>query len=86
MFNLDEEKIECALGNKEFGFWLGKKIENVVFLILASGFIYLSRLIIFIINFRRCNERRILYKKVFNFGTHCGRYCSYNVKTGCWYT
>ena len=37
MFNLDEEKIECALGNKEFCFWQGKKAENVVFLFLTSG-------------------------------------------------
>ena len=29
MFYLDEEKIECALGNKDF-FWQGKKAENVV--------------------------------------------------------
>ena len=25
MFNLDEEKIKCALGNKEICFWQGKK-------------------------------------------------------------
>ena len=29
--NLDKEMIECALANKEFCFWLGKKAENVVF-------------------------------------------------------
>ena len=34
MFNLDEEKIEYALGNKELCFWQGKKAENVVFCIL----------------------------------------------------
>ena len=34
MINLDEEKIECALGNREF--WLGKKAENGVFLFLTS--------------------------------------------------
>ena len=32
MFNLHEEKVECALGNNEFCFWQGKKAENVVFL------------------------------------------------------
>ena len=32
--SLDEEKIECALGNREF--WLGKKAENGVFLFLTS--------------------------------------------------
>ena len=30
MYNLDGEKIKCALGNKEF-FWLGKKADKVVF-------------------------------------------------------
>ena len=38
MSNLDEEKIECALGNKELGFWQDKKADNVVFLFLTSGF------------------------------------------------
>ena len=37
MHDLDEEKIECALGNKEFCFWQGKKAENAVFLFLMSG-------------------------------------------------
>ena len=36
MYNLDEEKIECALGNKEFWFWQGKEAENVVFLFVTS--------------------------------------------------
>ena len=35
MYNLDGEKIECALGNKEF-FWPGKKADKVVFLFLTS--------------------------------------------------
>ena len=38
MFNLDVEKIECALGNKGFCFWQGKKAENVVFLFLMLEF------------------------------------------------
>ena len=29
ILNLDEENIECALSNKEFCFWQGKKAENV---------------------------------------------------------
>ena len=33
MFNIDEEKIEFALGNRALVFWKGKKAENVVFLI-----------------------------------------------------
>ena len=37
MYNLDEEKIECALGNKEICFWQGKRAEIFVFLFLASG-------------------------------------------------
>ena len=37
MFNPDEEKIECAIGNSEFCFWQGKKAENAVFLILTSA-------------------------------------------------
>ena len=28
MFNLDEEKIEFALGNRALVFWQGKKAEN----------------------------------------------------------
>ena len=35
---LDEEKIECALGNKYFGFMQDKKVKNVLFLLLTSGF------------------------------------------------
>ena len=31
MFNLDEEKIEFALGNRALVFWQGKKADNVVF-------------------------------------------------------
>ena len=34
----DEEMIECALGDKEFCFWQGKKFGNVVFLFLTSRF------------------------------------------------
>ena len=30
MFNQDEGKIECAVGNREKGFWPGKKAENVL--------------------------------------------------------
>ena len=37
MFNLEEEKIECALGNKEFCFWQDKKAKNVMFIFLALG-------------------------------------------------
>ena len=33
MFNLDDEKIEFALGNRALFFWQGTKAENVVFLI-----------------------------------------------------
>ena len=41
MINLDEEKIECALGNREF--WLGKKTENgVVISNVGTRGIYLS--------------------------------------------
>ena len=29
MFNLDEEKIECTLGNRALAYWHGKKAENV---------------------------------------------------------
>ena len=29
MFNQDEGKIECVVGNREMGFWPGKKAENV---------------------------------------------------------
>ena len=36
MHSLDKEKIEFALGNREI--WQGKKAENVVILLLASGF------------------------------------------------
>ena len=33
MFNLDEEKIEFALGNRALVSWECKKAENIVFLI-----------------------------------------------------
>ena len=38
MFNQDEGKIKCAVGNREIGFWLGKKAENVLISFLTSGF------------------------------------------------
>ena len=38
MFNQDEGKIKCAVGNREMGFWLGKKAENVLISFLTSGF------------------------------------------------
>ena len=38
MFNQDEEKIKCALENREICFWQGKKAEIVVFLFMTSGF------------------------------------------------
>ena len=31
MFNLDEEKISFALGNRAWVFWQGKKAENVFY-------------------------------------------------------
>ena len=36
MFNQDEEKMECAVGNREMGFWQGKKIEIVLISFLTS--------------------------------------------------
>ena len=44
MFNLDEENIEFALGNRAFVFWQGKKADNVVFFNsdVETGGIYLS--------------------------------------------
>jgi len=36
MFNQDEGKIECAVGNREMGFWLGKKAEIVLISFLTS--------------------------------------------------
>ena len=38
MFNQDEGKIECVVGNREMGFWQGKKAENVLISFLTSGF------------------------------------------------
>jgi len=38
MFNQDEGKIKFAVGNREMGFWLGKKAENVLISFLTSGF------------------------------------------------
>ena len=37
MYNLEEEKIECPVGNKKICFWNGEEFENVVFLFLTSG-------------------------------------------------
>ena len=39
MFNQDEGKIECAVGNREMGFWPGKKAENGLISFLTSGFL-----------------------------------------------
>ena len=36
MFNQDEEKMECAVGNREMGFWQCKKAEIVLILFLTS--------------------------------------------------
>ena len=41
MFYIDKEKIECALGNKVFCFWKGKKAENVFFLDVGTHGTYL---------------------------------------------
>jgi len=38
MFNQDEEKMECAVGNREMGFWQCKKAEIVLISFLTSGF------------------------------------------------
>ena len=38
MFNQDEGKIECAVGNRDMCFWQGKKAEIVLILFLMSGF------------------------------------------------
>ena len=37
MFNQDERKTECAVGNREMGFWQGKKAENIFISLLTSG-------------------------------------------------
>jgi len=34
----DEEKMECAVGNREMGFWQCKKAEIVLISFLTSGF------------------------------------------------
>ena len=39
MFNQDEGKIECAVGNREICVWQGKKAEIVLILFLTSGFV-----------------------------------------------
>ena len=38
MFNQDEGKIECAVGNREICVWQSKKAEIVLILFLTSGF------------------------------------------------
>ena len=42
MFNIDEEKIECEFGNREFCFWQCKKAENGVFIFLTSRLLNVS--------------------------------------------
>ena len=37
MYNLDEEQIERAIGNKEFCYWQDKKTDNTVFSFLTLG-------------------------------------------------
>ena len=36
MFKQDEEKMECAVGNREMGFWQYKKAEIVLISFLTS--------------------------------------------------
>ena len=36
MFNQDEGKMECAVGNREMGFWQYKKAEIVLISFLTS--------------------------------------------------
>ena len=38
MFNQDEGKIECAVGNREICVWQSKKAEIVLILFPTSGF------------------------------------------------
>ena len=38
MFNQDEGKIEFVVGNREMGYWQGKKAKIVLILFLTSGF------------------------------------------------
>ena len=38
MYNQDEEKMECAVGNREMGFWQCKKAEIDLISFLTSGF------------------------------------------------
>ena len=38
MFHQDEGKIEFAVGNREMGYWQGKKAKIVLILFLTSGF------------------------------------------------
>jgi len=38
IFNQDEGKIECAVGNREMGVWQGKKAEIVLISFLTSRF------------------------------------------------
>jgi len=38
MFNQDGGKIECAVGNREMGYWQGKKAEIGLISFLTSGF------------------------------------------------
>ena len=38
LVDLDEEKIECSIGNREIWFLARQNANNVVFLFLTSGF------------------------------------------------
>ena len=49
MFNQDEEKIECAVGNWEICFWQGKKAEMGLILFLTSGFAIFIYLWLFVL-------------------------------------
>ena len=35
MVSLDEEKVECALGNRDIWFWQGKIAKNSIFLFIC---------------------------------------------------
>ena len=64
MYNLDEEKIECALGTEELCFWQGKNAQIVFFSDVWTRDIHLS-LTIGTAKFKQLEYNHVLYSEVF---------------------
>ena len=67
MFNQDEGKIECAVGNREMGFWQDKKAEIALISFLTSGFAVFIRLWLLVLPNLNSLINHVLWRRRFRF-------------------